>query len=142
MRITTTHDPKGGGHPRLLHVAGGMAAHRHRDDQEELHALSLRPGINTIGSDEGCDLVLPGLVACHVHILRMEDDRYVLVNVSQSLHTRVHGRHTLRAELHTGARIELGSHTLTFQRAEFADQGRPDGGRQGGELSAGHRISA
>ena len=142
MRVTTTHDPEGGGHPRLVHVADGLVAHRHREDLEEHHALSLRQGLNTVGSDEDCDLRLPGLAGCHVHILRMEDDRYVLVNVSGSQHTRVHGRHTHRVELHSGARIELGSHTLTFQRAEFADHGRPNGGRQGGELSAGDRISA
>lgn len=141
MRTTTTHDPLGGGHPRLVLVHGGMMAHT-ENEPEELCSLSLRPGTNTIGSGADCDLRLPGLSACHVHIVRSDTDRYLLVNVSQSLHTRVHGRFAREVELHTGARIELAHHTLAFQRAEFADHGREYGGRQGGESWTGSRIGA
>lgn len=141
MRTLTTHDPLGGGMPRLVLVHGGMLAHA--EDEPRPHcALSLRPGTSTIGSDETCDLRLPGLSACHVHIVRSEADRYVLVNVSQSLHTRVHGRYAREVELHTGARIELAHHVLTFQRAEHADHGREHGGRQGGEHWTGSRVGA
>ena len=141
MRITTTHDPLGGGHPRLVLVRGGMIAHA-ETEPEETCLLSLRPGTSTIGSDEACDLSLPGLAACHVHIVRSDTDRYVLVNVSKSRHTRVHGRYAREVELHTGARIELAHHTLAFQRAEYADHGRENGGRQGGESWTGSRIGA
>lgn len=141
MRITTTHDPLGGGHPRLVLVQGGMIAHTD-GEPEELCTLSLRAGTNTIGSDEACDLRLPGLAACHVHIVRSESDRYVLINISQSMHTRVHGRYAREVELHAGARIELAHHTLAFQRAEYADHGREHGGRQGGESWTGSRIGA
>ncbi|MDQ2623768.1 MAG: hypothetical protein M3Y20_01275, partial [Actinomycetota bacterium] len=37
--------------------------------------------------------------------------------------------------LRTGATIRLGAWELTFQREEFADHGRPYGGREGGEGS-------
>lgn len=37
--------------------------------------------------------------------------------------------------LRTGARIELGTWRLAYYREEFADHGRPHGGRQGGELA-------
>lgn len=141
MSITTTHDPLGGGNPRLVLLRGGTMAHT-EDEPEELSALTLRPGTSTIGSDEACDLQLPGLSACHVHIVRSDTDRYLLVNVSRSLHTRVHGRYAHQVELHTGARIELAHHTLTFQRAEHADHGREHGGRQGGEHWRGSRIGA
>ena len=141
MRITTTHDPLGGGSPRLFLVHGGMLAYS-GDETEQPCALSLRPGTSTIGSDEDCDLRLPGLAACHVHIVRSDSDRYVLINVSRSLSTRVHGRHLHEVELHSGARIELAHHVLTFQRAEYADQGREYGGRQGGESWTGSRIGA
>lgn len=141
MRITTTHDPLGGGHPRLVLVRGGRIAHTEHEPEESC-ALPLRPGINTIGSDQACDLQLPGLAARHAHIIRSDTDRYVLVNVSQSRHTRVHGRYAQEVELHTGARIELAHHTPTFQRAEYADHGREHGGRQGGEQWTGNRIGA
>ena len=141
MSIKTTHDPLGGGSPRLVPSLGGTLAHTDSWSDPD-SALSLRPGINTIGSDENCDLSLPGLAAIHVHIVRSAADRYVLVNVSQSLQTRVHGRWVQTAELHTGARIELAHHTFSFQRAECADHGRENGGRQGGESLTGSRIGA
>ena len=36
--------------------------------------------------------------------------------------------------LRTGARVQVGEHVLVYQREEFADHGRPYGGRVGGEL--------
>jgi hypothetical protein len=50
----------------------------------------------------------------------------------------VHGAVVLReALLRTGARVDLGPNTLTYSREEYADHGRPYGGRIGGEL--GHQ---
>jgi hypothetical protein len=34
----------------------------------------------------------------------------------------------------TGARIDIGPHSLAFLREEYADHGRPHGGREGGEI--------
>ena len=36
--------------------------------------------------------------------------------------------------LRTGARIDVGGHSLSFFREEYADHGRPYGGRSGGEI--------
>ena len=52
------------------------------------------------------------------------------------------GRCPLRGGLETGGGMENGLPRLTVKREELADHGRPGGGRQGGELSAGKRISA
>lgn len=41
------------------------------------------------------------------------------------------------AVLRTGSRVDLGRWTVTFYREEYADHGRPFGGRIGGEL--GHQ---
>ena len=52
--------------------------------------------------------------------------------------SRVHGAAVERAVLRTGSRVELGRwRTLVFVREEWADHGRPHGGRIGGEL--GHQ---
>lgn len=134
MTITTTHDPLGGGEPRLLFAVG--------DHNGPPRTHVLRRGVNTVGSHPDNDLCLPGLAPFHVEINRSEGDDYVLVNLSSGGQTRVHGRPVCNAELHSGARIEVGGHVLSFAREEYADHGRPNGGRQGGELSAGPRVGA
>lgn len=134
MTITTTHDPEGGGDPRLLFAVG--------DHNGTARTHQLHPGANTIGSDPSNDLVLKGLAPLHAVINRSEADEYVLVNLSSGGQTRVHGRVACNVELHSGARIELGGWVLSFAREEFADHGRENGGRQGGELSAGPRVGA
>jgi hypothetical protein len=136
MTTITTHDPAGGGNPRLLFSVG-----EHRDPKFPTPLdFPLQRGVNTIGSDPGNDLCLVGLARFHAQIHRDEADDYVLTSVAGS--ARVHGRPVTAAELHSGARIELGSWVLSYARAESADHGRPDGGRQGGELSAGPRVGA
>jgi hypothetical protein len=48
---------------------------------------------------------------------------------------RVHGAVVAtEALLRTGTRIDVGPWTLTYAREEYADHGRPYGGRLGGEL--------
>lgn len=37
--------------------------------------------------------------------------------------------------LRTGARVQMGQWSMAFFREEFADHGRPFGGRSGGELA-------
>jgi pSer/pThr/pTyr-binding forkhead associated (FHA) protein len=129
MTVTTTHDPNGGGMPRLLFSRTERSHH-------------LLPGMTSVGSDPSNDLCLEGLAAFHAQIHRNEADDYVLVNLGSVHSTRVHGRPVHSAELHTGARIELGEWVLSFARAEFADHGRPNGGRQGGESWWGSPIGA
>lgn len=102
MTITTTHDPLGGGHPQLLFTGTAPT------DRSRAHPL--HRGRNTLGSDPANDLCLPGLAPFHAEITRDARDDYVLVSLSSQ--TRVHGRAVGRVELHTGARIEIGSWVL------------------------------
>jgi hypothetical protein len=65
-------------------------------------------------------------------------DEYVLENCGPE--TRVHGAVVEdSAMLRTGARVDLGPYSLSFFREEYADHGRPYGGREGGEI--GHQRS-
>jgi hypothetical protein len=74
--------------------------------------------------------VLPGLEPLHAQVQHDADDEFVLVAHGPA---KVHGHPTGRALLRTAARVELAGHVLTFIREEFADHGRPFGGRIGGE---------
>ena len=137
MTVTTTHDPSGGGNPRLVFSTG--AGSPGCGGQE---TFCLPPGTTRIGSHPDNDLCLPGLAAYHAQIRRTDGDDYVVVNLTVPDGTRLHGRPVDVAELHSGARLEMGAWVMSYARAESADHGRPNGGRQGGELSAGDRVQA
>ena len=51
----------------------------------------------------------------------------------------MHGASVDTAILRTGTRVDVGPWTLSYFREEYADHGRPYGGRIGGEL--GHQLS-
>jgi hypothetical protein len=132
MKVTTTHDPRGGGRPRLILALGGSAM-----ADTEQREFDLRPGVTVIGSAPDTDLQLPGLDGRHAEVRRQDDDEYVWVDLGASAGSSVDGQPMGEQALHTGDRIKVGPWTLTYYREEFADHGRPNGGRQGGEL-AGH----
>ena len=119
-RVTTTHDPDGGGNPRLV-VAWGPV-------------FALRREVTTIGSDPECDIRLPGLEARHAEVRHDTRDEFVLVRVGAEGSTVVNGRPVDTAVLRTASRVQLGGVTLSFFREEYADHGRPYGGRLGGEF--------
>jgi hypothetical protein len=92
-----------------------------------------------IGSAASCDVVLPGLAPRHAEVRRTEGDEFVLRPLGGLRATgglvRVHGAVVAtEALLRTGARIDIGPWTLAYVREEYADHGRPYGGRLGGEL--------
>lgn len=58
-------------------------------------------------------------------------DEYIFVRQGTSL-SRVDGRVSGNAILRTGNRINIGIRTMSYYREEFADHGRPHGGRVGG----------
>jgi hypothetical protein len=132
-RITTTHDPAGGGHPRLVFASGGTAELASAAGGGVQREFRLLPGRTVIGSGAGCDLRLAGLADRHAEVRRDEADEYVFVQLGPPDGSRVNGQPVLEAVLHTGDRLELGEWGLSFARDEYADHGRPDGGRQGGE---------
>lgn len=123
---TTTHAEWGAGNPHLRFTAGGT-----RPD------VPLDAPRVTIGSGADADVRLEGAAPLHAEIVHDDRDEFVLVthapsetsgSPSDQPSTDEQG-HVLR----TGASFTAGPWTLVFMRDEYADHGRPFGGRQGGE---------
>ncbi|SFD00685.1 Predicted acetyltransferase, GNAT superfamily [Nocardioides terrae] len=117
--ITTTHAAWGAGHPRLM-VTG--------ESERYVHEISC--DLTHIGSGPDSDLQLPSADELHATILHDTADEYVLTMVGDGA-TGFGPNETLR----TGAHFTAGPWQLIFIRDEFADHGRPYGGRRGGELA-------
>ncbi|MBF4634116.1 hypothetical protein ITJ38_06835 [Agreia pratensis] len=135
FRPTTTHAAPGSGRPRLIFVIGSE-----NWDGSPPREFELIDGVTVIGSGPSADLRLEGLDPVHATITHTDDDEYTLRLNSETegdipLLDRDSPRRPLARVLRTGARIELGAWRLGYFRAEFADHGRPFGGRMGGELS-------
>lgn len=127
-RPLTTHAAWGSGEPHLLISRGG----------EDRFVFDLTADQVSLGSAEGNAVILEGTDAVHATIVHDDDDEYVLtMHGPGEMNASSHPDHEgARSEvLRTGARFTLGEWTLVFGRAEYADHGRPFGGRQGGELS-------
>ena len=100
--------------------------------------FNLLPDVTVIGSAESADLVLAGLNAVHARIVHDDRDEYVLYvtgNESQTQPTLTEALPGAGRILRTGALVSLGPWRLAFFREEFADHGRPFGGRVGGEYA-------
>lgn len=123
--VTTTHDPARGGRPRLVLVD--------RLDARGRQTVFLGEH-TTIGAAEECDLRLPGLAEVQVEVRHDEADEFVLVHRGETLPSRVNGQPVREQVLRTGSRVDLGDWVLVFAREEYADHGRPYGGRVGGEF--------
>lgn len=133
-RITTTHYTPGSGRPRLIFAVGDATW-----DGSRPREFDLLPTKTVIGSGEEADLRLPGLAPVHAEIRHEGDDEYVLYGFDVvgggGAREQGPGRGGGGRILRTGARIELGDWRLAYFRAEFADHGRPYGGRVGGEFA-------
>ncbi len=128
-RVTTTHDPYRGGNARLV-----MAPRTHPGPNEQQEEFLLRDDVTTIGSGGGCDIRLAGLEPLHAEIVHDARDEFVIVRIGPPGSTRVHGVSVDKAMLRTGSGIDIGAWHLSYFREEYADHGRPYGGRIGGEL--------
>lgn len=125
---TTTHAEWGAGNPLLRITRDG-----------ERTEFALEADVVRIGSAEGNELRLIETDPVHATITHDERDEYVLTlhgdgetNASSNADATHEGdAQTMR----TGAHFTAGPWTLVFAREEFADHGRPFGGRNGGELS-------
>jgi hypothetical protein len=131
--VTTTHDPGAGGNPRLI-----LAPRPDPWPGDEQPVFALREGTSTIGSSPECDIRLPGLLPVHAEVRHDADDEYVVVHLGRGEPLRVNGEPVRQRILRTASRLEVGGWTLTYYREEYADHGRPYGGRIGGEL--GHQL--
>ena len=127
---TTTHADAGQGNPRLVFVIGSDVW-----DGTPAREFRLANEITRIGSGSTMDLRLSGLDPFHAEIRHDDQDEYVLTSHSDArLSNDLADADTLPGVvLRTGFRVELGDWAMFFSRDEFADHGRPFGGRQGGE---------
>ena len=126
---TTTHAEWGAGNPLLRITRDG-----------ERSEFALEGDVVRIGSAEGNELRLAETDPVHATITHDERDEYVLtlhgqgeMNSNPAADATHEGDST--QTLRTGAHFTAGPWTLVFNREEFADHGRPFGGRKGGELS-------
>ena len=90
--------------------------------------------MTTIESDPSCDIVLARPRAGPRRGAARRDDEFVLVARSDTGSVRVNGAVVRRSLLRTAFRVRLGARTMSFYREEYADHGRPYGGRLGGEI--------
>lgn len=128
---TTTHATWGAGNPRLLISDGGVRT-----------VFDLVSPLTRIGSALRNELVLEGADPVHATVQHTERDEYVLTmhgpGETSSIPAAQPNDGVMTPPsitLRTGARFTTGPWTLVYVREEFADHGRPFGGRQGGELS-------
>ncbi len=132
-RTTTTHYLPGSGRPRLI-----FAVQSGTWDGRAPREFNLLPDVTVIGSTGAADLMLPGLNPEHARIVHDERDEYVLYITGSETNAAAPvliDRPSDGRILRTGALITLGEWRLAFFREEFADHGRPYGGRVGGEFA-------
>ena len=135
--VTTTHDPLGGGNPRLI-----MAPTAHPRPGDRREVFRLRGDVTTIGSDAACDIRLAGLEPFEAEVRHDAADEFVVVRLGRLGTTRVNGAPVDTALLRTASRLDIGDWTMSFYRDEYADHGRPYGGRVGGEIGHQRRQPA
>lgn len=123
---TTTHDPARGGDARLVLAMGTRMT-----PADGRQVLWLNQDVTTIGSGPDCDVVLEGLAPLHAEVRHDERDEFVLLAHARQVH--VHGSADQPGLLRTGTRVSIGPWQMSFYREEYADHGRPHGGRLGGE---------
>ncbi|PFG29219.1 hypothetical protein [Paramicrobacterium agarici] len=125
---TTTHSEWGAGHPRLR-----------VSSPSQNFVFDLDVDDVNIGSAEKNELRLEGAAPLHATIHHDENDEYILTLLEDGLmnaNPEMTATDDDRSEiLRQGARFTAGEWTLVFAREEFADHGRPFGGREGGEFS-------
>jgi hypothetical protein len=141
VRTRDVHVSPGAGHPRLVRASLGHAAigSPEADGIECSYPLSV--DVTSLGSAPDADIVLSGIDAVHAEVRHEAGgDEFVYHHLSRTAESRVNGVVVNDAGLHHGDRVSIGEWTLIFQRDEFADHGRFDAGRQGGEAS-GTRVA-
>jgi hypothetical protein len=129
----------GAGHPRLVTTSAGYASAGTAAANGAPTSYPLETDTTILGGAIGQDVHLAGLPEAYEAIVRRHGDEYIYVQLDPSHVAQLNGTTVTAAALHHGDRLTLRQHELVFQRDEFADHGRFDGGRQGGEFS-GDRL--
>jgi hypothetical protein len=134
-KVTTTHYTHGSGRPRLIFVIGSE-----KYQGQAPKVFDLTKDVTTIGSSPDADLYMQGAEPLHAEIRHTREDEYVLHSYS-NVGTGIEAAKTSAAFasggviLRTGSQIRIGEGRMAFYREEYADHGRPHGGRAGGEYS-------
>lgn len=128
-RVTTTHHTRGSGRPRLR-----LVKHHEEFGPGPLLEFDITEDRTVIGSSESCDLQLSGIAPEHAEIVHDGFDEYVLSSRG-AIEGSVNPESNKEVTLRTGSRVHIGPWRIVFFREEYADHGRPFGGRQGGEFS-------
>lgn len=131
--VTTTHDVRGAGRPRLIFSMGAHGLLPEGAATVQQGEFLLHDGTTKVGSGDAADLQLDGIDDFHAEIVHDEFDEYVFVQRSDRGISTINGERMGRRPLRTGDRVELGPWMLSYFREEYADHGRPFGGRAGGE---------
>lgn len=124
----TTHAAWGEGNPRLIVTRGA---------ERWTHALGDE---TAIGSASDVAISLDALDPVHARVYHRDDDEYVVElagegELTANPDTAETGAGPNGQVLRHGARFVIAEYAFIFQRDEFADHGRPAGGREGGEYS-------
>lgn len=132
--VTTTHAERGAGRPRLL-----ITTDEDRYIEGEPHTVNLSKEITGIGSSQFADVYLEDADSEHAEIRHTESDEFVLLLHGEARTSSQPNTELPSGEegymLRSGYSFVIGGHNLSFERDEFADHGRPYGGRQGGEYA-------
>lgn len=102
----------------------------------------MRGDVRTIGSDAACDIRLAGLDPFAAQVRHDAADEFVVVRLGRAGTTRVNGAPVETALLRAASRLDIGDWAMSFYREEYADHGRPYGGRVGGEIGHQRRQPA
>jgi hypothetical protein len=141
LRSHDTDVAPGAGHPRLVQARQGHAPVGSPAAEGIEHSYPLSAEVTSLGSSPSSDIVLAGIEADHGQVRREEaGDEFVYHQITRDGQSHVNGVVVTDIALHHGDRLSVGEWTLIYQRDEFADHGRFDGGRQGGEAS-GTRVA-
>lgn len=125
----------GAGHPRLVTSVGGYAMTGTAAASGVTESFPLDADTTMLGGATRQDIHLAGLPPAYGAVVHRRGDEYIYMQLDPAYTARLNGTCIITAALHHGDRLTLGHHELVFQRDEFADHGRFDGGRQGGEFS-------
>jgi hypothetical protein len=120
------------GNPRLVLAVGGQVLIDPSDDSAAETSYLLKAVHTTIGSGPDEHIVLDGLQPQHAVVdwLAVEDE-FVFRSLVDDGSATVDGKPQATG-LHHGDRVQVGPHTLIFQRDEDADHIRVDTSREGG----------
>jgi hypothetical protein len=126
--VTTAHDADRGGNPQLILA---MGVYPREGDRPTV--FQLLDDVTTTGAGADCDIRLLGFEPLHAEIRHDDEEECVLKRIGSTADTRVYGAPVQSAILRRGWGVDLGEWHLSFFREKHADDGRPYGGRFGGE---------